>query len=736
MCERLLSDEERRQRALLLRMSDILMVVDAAGTLDYVSPSTHRMLGYPVGSYVGHDLLDLVPPEHRGTTGAALAAIVTEPGRRGLLDLRLLAADGTYRDHEGLADNLVNDPDVAGVLIVVRDVEERNRTQQAHRSQADVLELIACEAPLSDVLQALAVSVEEQLEDKICTVLLAELTDGHLVFRHGASPGMPGLYRAALDGRAIPGDQSPCGQAIRSSTAVLVHDILTDSRFTPMRGLAEACGVRSCWSFPVGSPTTGEVLGTFALYGRTAGLPDSHTERVVARASRLIAIALDHRTLLARLEHQAHHDDLTGLPNRMSLLDRLGEDLDRHRGEEPGPAIIFLDLDRLKIVNDSLGHDVGDELLVCIAERLSEVLPAGAMVARFGGDEFVVLVDRPGDASWTEALARQVLAAVARPLRLAGRLITPSASAGVVVAGSCRSATEMLRDADIAMYRAKHRGGARLAVFTDDMRQRAFDRLDLEGEIRHGLAHDEFRVFYQPVIDLSAGNALVGFEALVRWQHPDRGLLGPATFIDLAEETGLIVDLGEWVLRTVAATVHAWGLEVAQLPGTIAVNLAARQLDAPGFVSAVRTAMGAMGDWSLCLELTESALMGDSSASRVIIDELAGLGASLAIDDFGTGFSSLSYLTRLPVSTLKIDKSFVQDLDKPAGVAVAAAVVNLATGLGLSVVAEGIETEAQRTALLDLGCRLGQGFLMARPMPQDEARSFLLAAASSLQVDG
>jgi diguanylate cyclase (GGDEF)-like protein/PAS domain S-box-containing protein len=732
----LLSDEERRRRALLLRMSDILMVLDADGRLDYVSPSTNRILGYPTDSYVGQDLLDLVPPEHRVATGAALGVITAEPGRRGLLDMRLLAADGAYRDYEGLADNLVKDPDVAGVLIVVRDVEERNRIQEAHRSQADVLELIASEAPLHDVLQALVVSVEGQLEDKICTVLLTELTDGRLVFRHGASPGMPGLYRDALEGRQITDHPSPCGQAIRSSTAVLVPDIFADTRFTAMRGLAQVCEVRSCWSFPVVSPTSGDVLGTFALYGRSPGLPDAHTERVLARASRLVAIALDHQTLLARLEHQAHHDDLTGLPNRMALLKRLTDGLRRCNGDEPGPAVIFLDLDRLKIVNDSLGHDVGDELLVSIAERLSAALPPDAMVARFGGDEFVVLVDRPGDAARTEAMARQVLAAVADPVRLAGRLITPSASAGVVVAAPGQSATEMLRDADIAMYRAKHRGGARIAVFTEDMRQRAFDRLDLEGEIRHGLANDEFRVFFQPVIDLPAGNALVGFEALVRWQHPQRGLLAPGAFIDLAEETGLIVDLGEWVLRTVAATVHGWSVEVPQLRGTVAVNLAAKQLDAPGFVSVVRTAMGEMGDWSLCLEFTESALMGDSSASRVIIDELAGLGASLAIDDFGTGFSSLSYLTRLPVSTLKIDQSFVHDLDKPAGVAVAAAVLNLATGLGLSVIAEGIETEAQRAALLALGCRLGQGFLLGRPMPEDEARSFLLAAAAVLQVRG
>ncbi len=731
----MLTDEERRQRALLLRMSDILMVVGTTGALDYVSPSADRVLGYPSDSYVGGDLLSLVPPEERAATGAAFAGIVAEPGRPGLLELRLLAADGRYRAYEGLANNLVDDPAVAGVLIEVHDVAERHRIRDAERAQTEVLELIACQAPLVDVLKAIVVSVEEQLEEKICTVLLAELEDGHLVFRHGASPGMPPLYRTVLEGREIPGDPSPCGLAVRSATAVVVDDIFADARFAPMRPLADLCQVRSCWSFPVNSPTTGEVLGTFAIYGRTPGLPEGHTEPVVARASRLVAIALDHQKLLGRLAHQAQHDGLTGLPNRVTLLQRLTEELAARTEGEPGPAVIFVDLDRLKIVNDSLGHDLGDELLVQIAHRLSAALPEDALVARFGGDEFVVLLERPGDAARTEALARALLAAIAVPVRLAGRLITPTASAGVVMPAAGQSATEVLRDADLAMYRAKHRGGARFALFTTDMRQRAFDRLDLETEIRHGLANQEFRVFYQPVIDLPADNALVGFEALVRWQHPERGLLAPASFIDLAEETGLIVDLGEWVLQTVAATTRGWSQEVPGLRGTVSVNLAALQLDAPDFVSVVRTAMAEMGQWSLCLELTESALMGDSSASRVIIDELAALGASLAIDDFGTGFSSLSYLTRLPVSTLKIDRSFVHELDKPAGLAVAAAVVNLATGLGLEVVAEGIETPAQRLALLALGCRLGQGFLLARPMPEADAREFLVAAASS-RLDG
>ncbi|CAN5700710.1 hypothetical protein BH10ACT10_BH10ACT10_02770 [soil metagenome] len=731
-----LAESERRHQAFLLHMSDILMVVTATGGLQYASPSAARVLGYPDDWFVDTDLLELVHPDDREATRHALTEMVSLR-TEGPVGLRLRSADGTFRHFEALANNLIDDPAVGGILFVVRDVTDRNKTERAERTQAQVLELIAGEAPVPTVLRALALSVEDQLEDTVCTVLLAEGSTEGLVFRHGASPSMPNGYAQALEGRSIPRDPSPCGLAVRSRTPVLVADIIADDRFAPMRPLATSFDVRSCWSYPVLSATSGELLGTFALYTREPGLPDDRTSAIVARASRMVAITLDRQVLLGRLAHQAHQDELTGLPNRLALLDRLSERLRAAtEGGEPGPGVVFLDLDRLKIVNDSLGHDVGDELLVRIAGRVADAVPEGATVARFGGDEFVILVDRlegPEDAG---LLVERVLAAVGEPVLLAGRSFTPSASAGVVIATPGQSATEVLRDADIAMYRAKHGGGSRYALFTDDMRRRAFDRLELEEQVRHGLAAGEFRVFYQPVVDLTDDDALVGFEALLRWQHPTRGLLGPASFIDLAEETGLIVELGEWVLGEVATTAGRWREMFPGFRGTVAVNLAARQLGSPRLLPAVRRAMAQMAPWSLGLELTESTLMQDTVSTRGLVDDLVSEGASLAIDDFGTGFSSLSYLTRLPVSTLKIDRSFVLDLDNPGARAVAATVLGLADALDLTVVAEGIETSEQRETLLGLGCRFGQGFLMGRPMPERDALAFLRASAGSVRRTG
>jgi diguanylate cyclase (GGDEF)-like protein/PAS domain S-box-containing protein len=712
-------------------MSDIVVVVTSEGAVTYAGPSTRRLLGCPPDGPVGTDVLELVHPDDREATRAALADLTAHPERTALRRLRLRTVDGGFRQFEALADH-VTDPAVEGILVVLREVTGRDESEDAERAQAQVLELIASEAPVPMVLGALVTLVEEQLDDTLCTVLLAERSAAGLVFRHGASPSMPSGYRTALDGRPVTSDPSPCGQAVRSREPVLVEDIMTDERYAVMRPLAAVCDVRSCWSFPVLSPTSGALLGTFALYTRAPGLPDEHTTAVVGRASRLVAITLDRHALVAKLAHRAQHDELTGLPNRSMLLSRLTDKLGSSGTQRPG--LLLIDLDRLKIVNDSLGHEVGDELLVRVADRLRAVAPEGAMVARFAGDEFVVLVDRVDGPPEAALLAERLMTAIVAPVQLAGRTIMPSASAGLVIAGPDQSALDVLRDADVAMYRAKHGSGPRYALFTEDMRRRAFDRLELEGQIRHGLANDEFRVFYQPVVDLTDGDALVGFEALVRWQHPQRGLLSPVSFVGLAEETGLIVELGEFVLQQVARTVGAWGVAVPGLRGVVAVNLAARQLSADGLVESVRQAMLQLGGWHLALELTESTLMSDTAATRAVIDELVGLGTSLAIDDFGTGFSSLSYLTRLPVHTLKIDRTFVQDLGNPGAAAVAATVINLATSLDLDVVAEGIETLEQRAAVREMGCRLGQGYLLGRPLPEADALGVLEKAAAAGSV--
>jgi diguanylate cyclase (GGDEF)-like protein/PAS domain S-box-containing protein len=726
-----LLEGERRQRALLLHMSDVIVAVDPDGTLRYASPSASRVLGYDEGSLIGRSVLDVIHPDDRARAASTLLGLASaEPTEVPARErFRLLDVDGSARHYEALATSLLHEPSVGGIVVVARDVEEQYRAELLQDMQSRVLELIATGAELPETLGALAEWVDAHFVGLRSSILLLDETSDVPRLRHLASPRMPAAYHDAVDGLPVADRASPCAVSVTASQPTIVADLLVGEQWAPYQGLARECGVRSCWSYPVMSPATGQVLGTFALYRAEPGLPDADLSGLIARASHLVGIAVDRAELVGRLAFQASHDGLTGLPNRAMLLEHLEDALSRRPlAGDAGPVVIFLDLDRLKIVNDSLGHERGDELLVRIAERLPRAVPADVLVARFGGDEFVILHEEPATREQAGALAEAVLEAIARPVRLEGRLITPAASAGVVLASAGQTATEVLRDADIAMYRAKHRGGNAYEFSDADMHKRAFDRLDLEGQIRHGLSAGEFRLVYQPIVDMRRDCAVVGFEALVRWQHPTRGLLAPASFIALAEETGLIVPLGRWVMTTAAAEVTRWSELLPDRPFSLSVNLAAKQLTDPGLVEQVREVVSMSGGWQLWLELTESALMDDSTPGRPVLDQLREAGASLSIDDFGTGFSSLSYLTQLPVSAFKLDRSFVHDLHrKTEAVHVAAAVIGLASTLDLHVVAEGVETEDQRDTLYAMGCRYAQGYLFARPLEPDAALAALKA---------
>jgi diguanylate cyclase (GGDEF)-like protein len=337
-----------------------------------------------------------------------------------------------------------------------------------------VLELIASETAVPTVLRSITSWVEGQVPGTRCTVLLTEAGVPRRVLRDGASPSMPDAYRAAVDGSPVGVDASPCGVAVERGEPVLVADLLSDARWSDFHDLARQLDVRSCWSFPIVSPGSGATLGSFALYTQQPGLPDGAVAAVVQRASHLVGITLDRDRLLARLAHQAQHDALTRLPNRVQLLGRLTNALQQtERLAATAPVVLFFDLDRLKVINDSLGHDIGDELLLSVAQRLTRAVGDDGLVARFGGDEFVVLTTHLTAEPDTFAFAERILKVVAEPIELEGRRVSPSASIGIVKAAAGQTATGVLRDADIAMYRAKQRGGNRYEMFGAEMRQRA-----------------------------------------------------------------------------------------------------------------------------------------------------------------------------------------------------------------------------------------------------------------------
>jgi diguanylate cyclase (GGDEF)-like protein/PAS domain S-box-containing protein len=426
-----------------------------------------------------------------------------------------------------------------------------------------------------------------------------------------------------------------------------------------------------------------------------------------------------------QLKHDALHDSLTGLPNRTMLLQRLELALARSQREpEFRFAVLFLDLDHFKVINDSLGHLAGDQLLIMTARKLEQISRAEDLVARLGGDEFVVLLEELHGIEDAIQIAERILTVLYAPWLLEEREVVATTSIGLVEASPrYRQASDLLRDADIALYRAKHNGRARYEIFDPQMHLQVLKRLHVENDLRKALEHEEFRLHYQPIVSLQTGN-LAGFEALIRWQHPRQGLLGPHEFIPIAEEIGLILPIGRWVIKAACEQMMAWRHCWPMVQNLkISVNLSAQQLQdqfLPEQVNDILTATGFSGN-CLTLELTESMLIEHADSTIELLNRLKAQGIRMSIDDFGTGYSSLSYLNRLPIDVLKIDRSFVQQMAAENNDDIVKTIIALSNALRLAVVAEGIETPQQQARLHRLGCEFGQGYLYAKPLPPDAA---------------
>jgi diguanylate cyclase (GGDEF)-like protein/PAS domain S-box-containing protein len=437
------------------------------------------------------------------------------------------------------------------------------------------------------------------------------------------------------------------------------------------------------------------------------------------------------KSLEDELKRQAFHDSLTGLANRALFADRLGHAISRAERSPTQLAVLFVDLDDFKTVNDSLGHSEGDQLLIAVADRLRAGVRAGDTIARMGGDEFAILIEDPSEDETPVEVGRRLLTQLAPPFVHGGKELFVRASIGIATTRSRNhTADEVLRNADVAMYTAKSRGKNRLEVFEPGMHTAALNRLALKGDLERALERGEFALVYQPIVRLGGGR-LSGVEALLRWQHRDRGTVGPTEFIPVAEETGLILPLGRWVLEQACAQAAAWNL-ISTEPVTMSVNVSGRQLQQPAFPAEVSSVLAATGlpPGLLTLELTESVLMQDAEAATAMLVDLKRLGVRLAIDDFGTGYSSLNYLRRFPIDELKIDRSFVSSLDDgPTQSAVVLSILRLSETLHLETVAEGIEEPSQLAVLRDLGADLGQGYFFARPLDVDAVTALIKANA-------
>ena len=470
------------------------------------------------------------------------------------------------------------------------------------------------------------------------------------------------------------------------------------------------------------------MLGVFAMYSKTVREPAEAETRLIDTATRIAGIAIERKLAEDQVSFLAHHDALTGLPNRVLLLDRLTQAILQAQRDDRWVTVVFADLDNFKLVNDSLGHNAGDELLKAVANRMMQSVRASDTVVRLGGDEFVILlVDQPNNADVIPTAIEKIRAAIAEPILIAGQSLQVTCSMGIATfPNDGVDADTLLRNADTAMYQAKTLGRDNFQFFTGVMNTSVHERLSLREEMRAGLARSEFHLLYQPQVDLKSGRVFA-VEALVRWDHPTLGLIAPAKFIPLAEESGLIVPLGDWILQEACRQNKAWQ-DAGAPPVNVCVNVSARQFRDKTWIGRVTHALTESGLEAkyLELELTESLLMHDVEQAIATMKELQALGVQFAIDDFGTGYSSLSALKNFPVARLKIDQSFVRNLPQDADDrGIAAAVISLGQKLNMRVIAEGVETDEQLAFLRDNQCDEIQGYHFSKPINPDAIQELL-----------
>ncbi|MDO9417218.1 sensor domain-containing protein [Pararhizobium sp.] len=615
---------------------------------------------------------------------------------------------------------------VIGIVGIARDVAERKRAERLIIGQAHLLEMIAKRAPLAEIFAMLIALIEQQLIHIRGSILLLS-PDGRKL-QHGSAPSLDPEYCKLIDGLAIGPKAGSCGTAAWRRETVIVQDTQTDPLWEDFKDVALSYGLISCWSTPIRS-YEGEVLGTFALYSGAAGAPSPLDQELVAMATHIAGIAIERKRAEDRIRFMAHHDALTGLPNRVDFEDRIDLSIRAAMRRERSVTLAYLDLDHFKLVNDSLGHQAGDQLLQIVAQRMQSCVRKSDSVVRLGGDEFAILIaDQPRGGQPAIRRLEAIRSAIAAPMSIAGRSLQVSCSMGVAhYPQDGKSANELLANADSAMYRAKHTGRNNLQAFSAEMMTKAQERFLRQEELRGAVARSEFELFYQPQLDLATGRVFAA-ESLLRWQHPDRGIVSPAEFISLAEETGLIVQIGDWALHAACHQNMVW--QKAGLPKiAVSVNVSARQFMEKNWVERVAHALEESGLDAryLELELTESLIMQDVHKAVATMHELEALGVRLAIDDFGTGYSSLSALKSFPVSRLKIDRSFVEGLpaDEDDQV-IATAIISLARQLKLKVIAEGVETADQVDFLTKSGCDEIQGYFLSRPLPAEQLALFLI----------
>ena len=690
-------DTDARFRSLVHNASMLTMFIDGAGTVQNSSGAITRWLGHDQAWLEGLPLEAIVDASDVAGWRAALAdaCLANQSGSSITVDLRLVRRDGTTVPFAITVKNLLDDPTVSGLVVSGHDISDRLAAEDALRAANSLLA-----ATLESTADGIVV-----VDD-----------DGRILSFNRRFTEMWRIPPDVIDAR-------DGGVAMSHVLAQLCEPTAFTMKVASLSADAESRDVLEFHD--------GRLFEWNSLPQRIEGV-------VVGRVWSFRDVTQD-RVLRDELTHQAFHDALTGLANQALFRDRVDHALARIERTDGSVAVLFIDLDDFKTVNDSLGHLVGDELLVAMADRLVTCLRSNDTAARLGGDEFAVLIEDLEDGTQATNIAERLVAELSEPVMLGSRQVTVSASVGVAFgrANIGLDGSALLRNADLAMYTAKGHGKSCYRVFLSDMHDAALERLEVEVNLRGAAERGELVVHYQPIYR-TGSQQVAAVEALVRWQHPERGLLDPSAFVPLAEESGLIDEIGDHVLEASLHQVRRWQISLGTEAPAVSVNLAPRQLldqQLPDRVSAHLEQTG-VAPQCLILEITENALMVDPEMAAANLNRLRQLGVRLAVDDFGTGYSSLSYLDRFPIDFLKIDGSFVNDMLIRPDTSMVEAIIQLSHALGLVPIAEGVESEAQAATLHSFGCNLAQGYFLARPLEADALHELLLAGTRHLVGSG
>jgi diguanylate cyclase (GGDEF)-like protein/PAS domain S-box-containing protein len=683
--EEALKESEERFRSLIRNASDVITILETDGIVRYDSPAIERVLGYRPEERVGKSAFEYIHPDDVERVKRTFTEAVDESGVQPPVEFRIRHKDGSWRHVEVIRSNLLDDPLVRGVVANSRDITERKEAEEALAEERNLLRTLIDNMPdfifVKDVESRFVINNAEHLRVLGATQQgeVIGKTDFDIFSRHLAERYYANEQEVVKSGRPLIDREEPV-------TASDGNERWLSTTKVPLRD------------------STGRISGL-------VGISRDITER---------------RVLEEQLKHQAFHDPLTALPNRALFLDRLGHALARSRRLGKPVAVLFVDLDDFKLVNDSLGHEKGDLLLVEVAERLASCVRPGDTVARIFGDEFGVLLEPPTGVDDARRVAERMQERLQEPFGLDGREMFVSSSVGITIGEpDDRDADQyrpedLLRRADLAMYVAKRRGKNRCEAFSPSMDARVSERMELENDLRRAIEREEFAVHYQPIVELRTGR-IKGLEALARWRHPERGLLDAEEFLWFAEETGLIRPIGQWVFEEVCRQAHRWNERHPDNRRVVSVNFSVSQFaHQADLIPKVLSDTG-LDPRALVIEITERAVMDDAEFALGELRRLKDLGVSFGIDDYGTGYSCLSYLKLMPVDFLKIDRSFIAGLgEDPGDEAIVSGTIDLAHALGLRVVAEGVETADQLRWLKEHGCDLAQGGYLFKPLAEGE----------------